>query len=121
LCRDGANVPILSDDRIIIRKKEGVFWMYGTPWHGEEEFSSSKGYPLDKIYFIKHASRNQITKPPGIEATSKLLSCSFPPFWDKKGMNFTLDLLSDLSNTVPCRELGFLPDNGIMHVIRSRN
>jgi len=119
-CRDdGANVSILSDDRIVLRKKDGVFWMYGTPWHGEEKFSSSKGYPLDKIYFIKHASRNQITKPTGIEATSKLLSCSFPPFWDKKGMNFTLDFLSELSKQVPCRELGFLPDRGVVRFIRS--
>jgi len=26
---------ILSDDRIIIRKMDSQFWMYGTPWHGD--------------------------------------------------------------------------------------
>ena len=29
------DVEILSDDRTIVRKKDGVYWMYGTPWHGE--------------------------------------------------------------------------------------
>src|SRR5690242_18637948 len=28
---------LLSDDRIILRAKAGEIWMYGTPWHGEEE------------------------------------------------------------------------------------
>jgi hypothetical protein len=121
LWKDGGNVPILSDDRIIVRKRDGVFWMYGTPWHGQEEFASPEGYPVEKIYFIKHARKNEIKGTNAREATSKLLSCSFPPFWDREGMNFTLDLLSDLSNAVPCRELGFLPDNGIIHSIRSMN
>jgi hypothetical protein len=119
LLRDGGNIPILSDDRIIVRKKDGVFRMYGTPWHGEEEFASPRGYPLGKIYFIKHATKNEIRETDEIEATSTLLTCSFPPFWDGKGMTFTLDFLSELSKGVPCRELGFLPGEGIMDFIQS--
>jgi len=121
LWRDGANVPILSDDRIIVRKKERVFWMYGTPWHGEEKFASPSGCPVDTIYFIKHAKKNKIKETDEIEATSKLLTCSFPPFWDRKGMKFALDFLSDLSNTIPCRELGFFPDKGVIPFIQSRD
>jgi len=121
LLRDEANISILSDDRIIVRKKEGVFWMYGTPWHGEEEFASPEGYPLDKIYFIKHAQSNEIRGTNAIEATSRLLTCSFPPLWDQKGMKFTLDLLEELCNSVPCHELGFLPDKGIIPFIQSED
>jgi hypothetical protein len=121
LWRGGANVPILSDDRIIVRKKEGVFWMYGTPWHGEGEFASPSGCPVDAIYFLKHARENKVAKTGEIEAASKLLTCSFPPLWDERGMKFTLDFLSELSKGVPCRELGFLPDEGIVPFIRSRD
>lgn len=121
LWSDGGNVPILSDDRIIVRKKNGVFWMYGTPWHGDGKFASPRGYPLEKIYFIKHATKNKIRETKKIEATSKLLTYAFPPYWDKKGMKLTLDFLSELSNSVPCHELGFLPDSGIIHFIRSMN
>ncbi|UCD72022.1 MAG: hypothetical protein JSW70_03250 [Syntrophobacterales bacterium] len=121
LCNNAGDVPILSDDRIIVRKKDGIFWMYGTPWQGEEQFASPKGHPLHRIYFIKHARKNKITKTDEIGATSKLLTCSFPPFWDKKGMRFTLDFLSDLSNTIPCRELRFVPDESIVPFIQSRD
>jgi hypothetical protein len=119
LWSDGGNAPILSDDRIIVRKKDGIFWMHGTPWQGEEKFASPKGYPLDRIYFIKPAGKNTIRNTDEIEATSKLLTCSFSPFWDKRGMKFTLDLLSHLSTSVPCHDLGFLPDKGVIPFIQS--
>jgi hypothetical protein len=121
LWRHGTNVPILSDDRIIVRKKEGVFWMYGTPWHGEGEFASPSGCPVDTIYFLKHAGENKMAKTHEIEAASRLLTCSFPPFWDGKGLRFTLDFLSELSKGVPCRELGFFPDKGVIPFIQSRD
>lgn len=121
LLKDSGNIPILSDDRIIVRKKGGVFWMYGTPWHGEEEFASPRGCPLDRIYFINHARENTIRDTNAIGAISKLLTCSFPPFWNQEGMNFTLDLLAELSNRVPCLELGFLPDRDIIQFIKAMN
>jgi hypothetical protein len=121
LWRHGAHVSILSDDRIIVRKKEGVFWMYGTPWHGEGEFASPSGCPVDTIYFLKHAGENKMAKTHEIEAASRLLTCSFPPFWDGKGLRFTLDFLSELGKGVPCRELGFLPDKGVIPFIQSRD
>jgi len=121
LWNDAENVSILSDDRIVLRKKDGFFWIYGTPWHGEEQFASPEGCPLERIYFIKHAERNQIEGTAGIEATSKLLAYSLPPFWDKRGMGFTLDFLSELSKKIPCQELGFLPDEGIVPFIQSRD
>jgi len=119
LWEDVGSVPILSDDRIIIRKKDGAFWMYGTPWHGEAKFASPHGCPLDKIYFMRHAGKNSIRETGKIEAISRLLTCSFPPYWDTKGMRFTLDFLTDLGTTIPCRELGFHPDRGIIPFVRS--
>jgi hypothetical protein len=121
LWKVGEAVPILSDDRIIVRKKDGVFWMYGTPWHGEGNFASPHGCRLDKIYFIRHANENRIRKTGEIEAISRLLTCSFPPYWDKEGMEFTLDLLTDLGTGVPCHDLGFLPDERSIRFMRSRN
>jgi len=93
--------------------------MYGTPWHGEGKFASPHGCPLDKIYFIRHANENRIRKTGEIEAISRLLTYSFPPYWDKRGMRFILDFLTDLGTSVPCRQLGFHPDRGIIPFIRS--
>ena len=111
MCEKEGNATILSDDRIIVRKTDGVFWMYGTPWHGDVKLASPRGVPLKKVFFIRHDVENTAKKLAGIEAVSKYLVCSFPPFWNPEGMQFTLSFLSDLSSRVPGYDLGFLPDS----------
>jgi hypothetical protein len=109
---------ILNDDRIVIRKRDGQFWIYGTPWHGEYTGVSSKGVPVKKIFFLHHADRNSMKKCSGIDAASMLLVRSFPPLWDSEGMKFTLDFCSKLVSAVPCYKLNFMPDEDIVDFVR---
>jgi hypothetical protein len=108
---------VLSDDRVIVRKESGALRIYGTPWHGDSAFGSPKGVKLERVLFLKHGSTNSITKAEGIEPLSKLLTCSFPPYWDSKGMQFTLEFLADLTAKVPCYELNFRPDRSIVEFV----
>lgn len=112
-------VSVLSDDRIIVRKMEGRFWMYGTPWHGEANLCSPEKALLKKIFFLKHAQKNSVKKMTPMEAASQLMVCSFPTFWDKKGMEFTLGFIDELVTEVPCYELGFVPDKTAIDFVRS--
>ncbi|MCK4648718.1 hypothetical protein KAT51_04255 [bacterium] len=110
---------ILSDDRIIIRKMDGQFQMYGTPWHGDAKICSPERAPLKKIFFLKHDKNNIIKKINPVDATSRLIVCSFPTFWDKKGMEFTLKFCAELAKKVPCYELGFVPDESVLDFVRN--
>lgn len=109
---------LLSDDRIIIRKKNAQFWIYGTPWHGDAGVASPEKILLKKIFFLNHAKGNKMIRINGIDAVSKLLICSFPTFYDKKGMEFTLGFIDEIISKVPCYILDFLPDKGIIDFIR---
>lgn len=111
-------VKVLSDDRLIIRKLNGRFCMYGTPWHGQVKICSPDRAPLEKILFLKHAKNNGIRKISPREAMSRLIVCSFPTLWDKKGMEFTLKLCAELAQRIPCYELGFVPDESILDFVR---
>jgi len=110
-------VSILSDDRIIIRKRNGQFWIYGTPWHGDAKVHSPERAPLGKIFFLKHAKKNSIKKIEPLEAASRLIVCSFPTLWDKKGMEFTLNFCAELAQKIPCYELGFVPDESVVDLV----
>ncbi len=110
---------ILSDDRIIVRKKKGKFWIYGTPWHGDAKVYSPERAPLKKIFFLKHAENNSIKKISPADAVSRLIVCSFPPFWDKKGMGFTLKFCAELAQKINCYELGFVPDETVLDFVRN--
>jgi hypothetical protein len=112
-----SNVDVLSDDRIIIRKKGREFWMYGTPWHGEEQFSSPRSVRLEKIFFVKHGKKNVIKDMKGIDPVNQLVRSSFPPHWNSQGMAFALEVFSQLASQVPCQELAFKPDKTTLDLI----
>jgi hypothetical protein len=110
-------VEILSDDRIIIRKKNDQYWMYGTPWHGDARFASPAKVKLEKVFFIKHGQANSIKAVGGTLPVLQFLKASFPPFWDKKCIQFAITFFNDLTAAVPCRELSFVPDSKIVSFV----
>jgi len=121
LWKSQKNTAILSDDRVIIRKHEGQFWIYGTPWHGTARCGSPEAVPLTRIYFLKQAPENQLLALKPVDAITKMLVRSFPTYWNSAGMDFTLRFLDELVQEVPCFVLGFVPDNSVVDFVRCRN
>jgi hypothetical protein len=111
---------VLSDDRLVLRLRDGRIWVYGTPWHGEEEFASPASAPLARIHFLVHGRENAMRRVTDAAAAARLFSCCFPPFHDRVGMEFTLALLAGIVERVPCFELAFLPDPGVVDFVRAR-
>ena len=110
---------IYSDDRIILRAKEGEYRMYGTPWHGEARFASSHGVILEHIFFLQHDHNNAIRPLNRVDTVVEFLKASFPPFWDSQGVAFAMAFLSDLTEAVPCEALSFKPDASIVDFVKS--
>jgi len=110
---------VLNDDRIIVREKDGELWMYGTPWHGDFKEVSSKGLPISKIFLLRHGQKNSAIPRKGGEAVSMLLTRSFPPLWDKKGMDYSIGLCHRICNKIPCYELNFVPNRKIINFVRN--
>ena len=112
-------MAVLNDDRIIVREKDGEFWMHGTPWHGDFKEHSSHGLPIHKLFFLRHGRKNSSQAKSGAEAVSMLLTRSFAPFWDKEGMAFTIEFCHRLASQIPCYELTFVPDAGMIDFVRN--
>jgi hypothetical protein len=118
LWKDQEGVTILSDDRIILREREGHFWAYGTPWHGDAGLCSPGSVPVEGIFFIRHGEENSVEPLEAEKAVSNLLVRSFPTFWNAEGMAFTLEFLGHMTREVPCYDLGFLPDRQVIGFLR---
>ena len=71
-----------------------------------------------EIFFLKHAKKNIAQKITPVEATSRLIVRSFPTFWDKKGMEFTLKFCTEIAQKIPCYELRFVPDKSVLDFVR---
>jgi hypothetical protein len=103
-------IEILSDDRVIVRRQNGSFYLYGTPWHGDEAFAAPGGVELSRIFFIRHGQRNDVRKLSAAGAVCEMLKCSFPPLWDAGGTAAALELFHAVAVSAPCAELAFVPD-----------
>ena len=112
-------MAVLNDDRIIVGEKDGKFWMHGTPWHGDFKVHSSHKLPIHKLFFLRHGQKNSVQVKNGAEAVSMLLARSFPPFWDKEGMAFTIEFCRRLVSKTLCHELTFVPDAGMIDFVRN--
>jgi hypothetical protein len=112
-------VQVVNDDKVIVRKEDGDFKLYGTPWHGEGGMALPDAAPLKKIFVIKQAKENYAVPIDRSEASVELLTRAFLPLWDADMMDGTLGFLDDLCSLVPCHELGFLPDSSAVDFVRN--
>ena len=111
-------VDVLSDDRIVVKKRGHEFMVYGTPWHGEASFGSSREARLEGIFFLSHGKENSTREMTGLDPVARLLTCAFPPLWDSKEMEFTLEFFSQLATHVPCQELRFKPEKSAIALVK---
>lgn len=113
--RDAA---LLNDDRIVVREREGRFWMYGTPWHGEHTAVRPDGVPISRILILEHGPGNRLRPCDPATAAPEILARSFPPFGDAAGMAFSLELCARLAAAVPVQHLAFVPDAAVLEAVR---
>jgi len=121
LWQDQPGVVVLSDDRIILRAMNGNLWMYGTPWHGDAGIASTARAPLKGIYFLEKGLRNELFPQKASIALGRLVSCGFLPFYDRRGLDYTLTFFEKVLEMVPSYELRFLPNKGVIDFIHSHS
>ena len=111
-------VQLLSDDRIILRKHDNVFWMYGTPWHGDAGVASAGRVPLSAIFILEQAPTNQLLSISQPKAAAELFARAFLPHYLKHGITFTLNFLDQLTRSVPCSIFRFTPTPSAVEAVR---
>ncbi|HKW57028.1 MAG TPA: hypothetical protein VJN42_06680 [Candidatus Acidoferrum sp.] len=108
---------ILSDDRIILRAREGQIWMYGTPWHGDAGVASPECAALTAIYLLEKGNSNEITAVAKGRAAAELFARSFVTHHSETGIRATLDFLDRVATQVPCSVFQFVPDETAVEAI----
>ncbi len=111
-------VRILSDDRIILRPREGKIWMYGTPWHGDAGISSPHCAAVTHIYFLEQHRHNELlTLAPGF-AAAELFARSFVPRHSPQAIEFVLSFIERVTREIPCNIFRFVPQPSAVEAIR---
>jgi hypothetical protein len=101
---------VLSDDRIVVRKINGEFRMFGTPWSGDAGIAGNKDLPLDGIFFINHSEDNSIKRITPAEAVGRLMPVTSIPWYDERTMTKILTFFEELVSACPAYDLFFRLD-----------
>ena len=109
---------LLGDERVAVRKRDGKFWLISTAWHGSGQMVGPGTFPLHNLFIVHHARENNARLLEPSEAVTLLLARAYLPFWDPAGMEFSLEILEDLCNTIPCYSLGFTLDQSAVEYVK---
>jgi hypothetical protein len=110
---------ILSDDRNIIVRDGEFFRLHGTPWHGEAGLASNSSAQLRSIFFLAHASTNELISLPPAQATAELFARAFVPWYRTEALDFTLSFLKSVVERVPTHILRFVPDSNVIEFLEA--
>lgn len=106
---------IINDDRLVIRQKEGRFFVYNTPMYYVDQ---SKKRELNAIYLIKHSPTNEITKLSGAGAVSRVMAFCIQNNFDRTFVERRLRFFSQMCEAIPVAELGFVPTEAVVDFIK---
>ncbi len=96
----GDAVMMLNDDKPALRKSDGVWYAYGTPWSGKTAQNINMCVPLGGVCVLTRGETNTIVPYSGTKAIFSLLEQTVRPmFGDGRGR--LLELLDDLMANVP--------------------
>lgn len=100
----GSDVTMINDDKPIVREKDGVFFIYGTPWMGKHNLGNNISAPIKAVYVLEQYPVNEISKMNVIDSTTSFLLQTIIPD-NENSMKMLLGMMDDLISTVPFYKL----------------
>lgn len=112
-----ASRPVLSDDRVIVRRSANGWRLFGTPWPGEGRFAENRGIPLLAVVFLVKGGENRLQPLAAADLARRFLPLASIPWYDPGAAERCLDLTADLAAEVKSWELTFLPESGVVPLL----
>ena len=95
----GDRVTMINDDKPIIRKIDGKFYVCGTPWMGKSEIGCNRIAPVKAIYVLRRGDENHAEKVSPGTVLKELLEATLLPK-TRENMGKLLNLFNDLFGSV---------------------
>ncbi len=96
----GERAYILNDDKPALRREDGVWYAYGTPWSGKHDISVNARVPVAGIACLSRAAENRIEPFGGTAAIGAILKQLNRPRMPEARIKL-LELLDQLIREVP--------------------
>ncbi len=106
----GDRAQVFNDDKPALRRIDGKWYAYGTPWCGKDGINQNKKVPLAGICFLQQAQENKIRRLNAREVLSRVLAQTLFRFQNAKNLDQLLGLVDKLVRETPVFELENRPE-----------
>lgn len=106
----GDAARIINDDKPALRRIDGKWIAYGTPWCGKDGINLNESAPIAGVCFLKKAQHNKITRLNKKDAMTRILSQTIFKFPEQAQLIQMLRSLDLFLQEVPVYELENLPE-----------
>lgn len=113
------DADIYNGDRTIIRKIEGKYYGFGSPYAGSSGIYRNESAPIKAIVVIDQGPDNVIRRLRGREAFLPLFRETLMNTWNKEYMEKMTDLLMDAACQIPVYHLFCRPDQDAVNTVKN--
>ena len=110
---------LFNDDKPALRKIDGVWYAYGTPWSGKHGININMRVPLCGICFLRQGEENSFRRLSKLEAVSAVMSQTIRGFKTERGLDKLINTLGQLVEDIPIYELTNRPEPAAAHLSHS--
>ena len=104
------NAEIINGDRTILKKTDGFWTGFGSPYAGSSRYFVNKSSRISAIIFLEKGSCNRIQKVSLVDAFRKLYSQMMVNIWDRTYIENLSMEIEKLSECTPIYEFFCTPD-----------
>lgn len=101
----GEGAQVFNDDKPALRRIDGKWFAFGTPWCGKDRINQNKKVPLAGICFLKRGEENKIRRLDPKEAFPLLMSQTIRKFKKAESLDLLLNMIGYLLEEIPVFEL----------------
>lgn len=100
---------VFNDDKPALRKMDGVWYAYGTPWCGKDGININLKVPIAGICFLRRGEQNSIRRLSPIEAVSAVLSQTMKKCKNAETLTVVTSVVDKVVREIPVYELRCTP------------
>ena len=106
----GDAARVFNDDKPALRRMDGKWYAYGTPWCGKDGININMKAPIAGICFLKQGSQNEIRRLSRQEAVTRIVSQTLHRFRDGQQLDRLLVHIDKIVREIPVYELVNRPE-----------
>lgn len=109
----------LTDENPYLGIRNEKIHGFSTPWPGSVGKPITDHAPIRAVFFLRHAKKNILTKLSPKEAARKLIHNSRTFNWQPGTIPRSLEIIERTAMNISCYDLGFLPDQRVIQLIKN--